>query len=330
MFWNKNIGEIEFWFIGIFITIYLLYFIKIIYLSLKLKISARASFLKFLPRLLAFSLLIIALLEPSFGNFENLSKAAASNKIIYFLVDVSKSMDANDIAPTRLEKSKNEIKKIVNYFPNDRFGIIAFASEAIVHTTLTSDNNILKELIGTLNTEYIGESGTNLEASLKLCLEKINDSYNLNGTSSAIIVFTDGEDFSDLTENTINDIKRKRLNLLLIGVGTKNGSYIYDKEGKVVKNINGNIVNTKLESEYLKSVASKTNGKYFEYTNSSSSLNEIITSLENLKGIKNLQSVNASKPGNKYHYPLIIAIFIIIIDLLFPIQIFNFTNKNSN
>ena len=246
------------------------------------------------------------------------------------MVDVSKSMDAKDIAPTRLEKTKNELKKIVNYFPNDRFGIIAFASNAIVHTTLTSDINILKELIGTLNTEYFAESGTNLEAALKLSLGKINDSNNLNGTISSIIVFTDGEDFSDLTENTINDIKRKRLNLLLIGIGTKNGSYIYDKEGKVVKNINGNIVNTKLESEYLKSIYSKKNGKYFEYSNNTSSLNEIIISLENLKGEKTLQSVNASKPGNKYHYPLIIAIFIIVIDLLFSIQIFNFTNKNTS
>ncbi len=330
MFWNKNISGVEYWFIGIFFTVYLLYFLKIVYISIKLKISARASFLKFLPRLFAFSLLIIALLEPSFGNYDNNARENASNKIIYFLVDVSKSMDAKDIAPTRLEKTKNELKKIVTYFPMDRFGIIAFASDAIVHTSLTTDTNILKELIGTLNTDYFATAGTNLEASFKLCLEKINETNFLNGTSAAIIAFTDGEDFSDVSESTINDIKRKRINLFLVGVGTKNGSYIYDKDGKILKNKNGSFVNTKLETEYLKSIGAQTNGRYLEYTNTNSPLNDIIEGIENLKGVKNLQSVNASKPGNKYHYPLIIAIFIICIDLLLPIQIFNLNNKSGN
>lgn len=324
MFWNKNISSLEYWFVGIFLLIYLIYFVKIIYIALKMKVSARASFLKFLPRLSAFILLIIALLEPTFGNFENGAKINASNKIIYLLVDVSKSMDATDIAPSRLERVKNEIRKLLNYFPNERFGIIAFASEAIMYTPLTSDSENLKNSLSKLSTEFIADKGTNLVDALSLSLEKVKNLKNLSQTSAAVIIFTDGEDFADINENILNDFKRKRTNLLLVGIGTKRGINILEKDGKFVKNKNGDIVTTKLETEYLKTLATKTNGKYFEYSNSDSPLTELIKSIESQKSSNNMASVEAANPGNKYHYPLIMAILIICLDFLFTIRIFNF------
>ncbi len=289
-----------------------------------MKASARSAFLKFIPRLIAFSMLIIALLEPSFGNFDSYTRTKVSNRIVYFLVDVSKSMDAKDIAPSRLEKAKFEIKKIVNYFPNDRFGIIAFASDAVLHTALTTDNENFKTMIQTLNTDFVSETGTNLEAALKLSLEKINNSKFQNETSFTIIIYTDGEDFGDINEKTLNDLKRKRINLILAGIGTKKGTTIETKEGKPMKNKNDIIIKTKLESEYLKTIVTKANGKYFEYNNINSPFADIIDNIENQFGIEGQQSLDASNPGNKFHYPLLIAIFIICLDLLITVRIFNF------
>ncbi len=323
MFWNNNIGPTEYWFIAIFLVIYVVYFIKITYIALKMKVSARASFLKFLPRMFALSLLIIALLEPSFGNYEEYSKTKVSNRVIYFLVDVSKSMDAQDIAPSRIEKTKNEIKKIINYFPTEKFGLIAFASEADLISPLTSDQETMKTMVTTLNTNLFENSGTNLVSALKLGLNKISTTkYNL-GTSTAIVLFTDGEDFADLSENTINEIKRNRVQLILVGVGTEKGSKIVDQSGNFIKDKNEKVISTKLENDYLKTLALKTNGKYFEFNNNNSPLNELIERLQQIKGGIS-RSQNAANPGNKYHYPLLLAIFILCLDLLFTIRIFNF------
>lgn len=302
----------------------MLYFAKIIYLSIKLKISARASFIKFLPRIILFSMLIISLLEPTFGNFENFSKSDSSSKLIYFLVDISKSMNTVDIAPSRLEKTKSEIKKVANYFPGDRFGIIAFASEAHLHTALTSDIEIFKERTSRLSTDYINATGTNLEAALKLFLEKINSISLINRPSATAILFSDGEDFSDINEQTINDFKRRRINLFVVGIGTKKGGLVIDSNGKYVKNDNDKTITSKLEAEYLISIASKTNGKYFEYNGFNNPFSEITQSIGNIKGGFNTQSLNAAKAGNKYHYPLILSVIIICFDLLFSIQIFSF------
>lgn len=324
MFWNKNISSLEYWFLGFFILIYVIYFIKIIYVSIKMKVSARASFLKFLPRLAAFVLLIIALLEPSFGNIDNETKIKASNKNIYFVVDVSKSMDAIDLAPSRLEKVKNEIKKIIKFLPNEKYGIIAFASEAELNTPLSSDTENLKTMISLLNTDLIADSGTNLVDALKLSLEKSSKTNYQSGSSAAIIVFTDGEDFADIDENILNDFKRNRVNLFLVGVGTKRGSIVLGKNGESIKNKYNVEINSKLESEYLKTLVAKTNGKYFEFNAISTPTSEIIKNIEELKGIRNAQSIYAANQGNKYHYPLLLAIVIICMDLLFTIRIFNF------
>lgn len=324
MFWNKNISSLEYWFVGIFLLIYLIYFIKIIYVSIKMKVSARASFLKFLPRSAAFILLIIALLEPSFGNIDSETKIKVSNKIIYFVVDVSKSMDAKDVAPSRLEKAKNEIKKIIKFLPNERYGIIAFASQAELYTPLTADMENLKTMVSMLNTELIGESGTNLVDALKLSLEKTSQNKFLNESSAAIIVFTDGEDFADIDENILNDFKRNRVNLFIVGVGSKRGANIFGKNGEVMKNKSGIEINSKLESEYLKTLVTKTNGKYFEFNGINTPISDIIKNIEELKGVRSTQSINAANQGNKFHYPLLIAIVIICLDLLFTIRIFNF------
>jgi Ca-activated chloride channel homolog len=324
MFWNKNISTTEYWFIAIFLLIYVFYFIKIIYLSLKLKITARATFLKFIPRVITFGLLIIALLEPSFGNSDEATKTKLSGRLIYFLVDVSKSMDATDVAPSRLEKSKNEIKKIINYFVSDKFGLIAFASEPILISPITSDKENLKTMIGLLNTKITPESGTNLFDAIKMGIEKLSQNQNNVGTSSALVIFTDGEDFSDINENLLNEFRKKRIKLIIVGVGTNKGILLTENDGKLLKNKNNTEIKTKLEQDYLNSLVAKSNGLYFEYNNELNPISEIIENIKILKGTKLSQFTNSANPGNKYHYPLIIAAILICLDLLFTIRIFKF------
>ena len=127
--------------------------------------------IKLVLRTLFFSLLIISLLGPSFG--ESKKEVKSIGKDIMFCVDLSKSMDAFDIQPTRLEKVKYEMKKIVGAFSSDRVGVIIFSSEAFMQCPLTFDQNALNLFIETMNTGLVPASGTDFAPPLKMAIQKL-------------------------------------------------------------------------------------------------------------------------------------------------------------
>ena len=133
----KDIGLFELSLISIFFIFYFIYLVRIYIIGRQIKVNLKGVFLKFFIRILYFILLIISLLGPSFGVREE--KVEVIGKDIMIAVDLSESMNANDIQPSRIEKVKFEIKRIVNEFDNDRIGIIMFSGEAFVQCPLTYD-----------------------------------------------------------------------------------------------------------------------------------------------------------------------------------------------
>ena len=148
MSWAKSLSFTELILIGLFLVLYAGYFVRVFLVATKLGTSYRKVLLKFALRSLYFALLIIALLGPSFG--ESTREIKSIGKDIYVAVDLSASMNAYDIQPSRLEKVKFELKKIVSAFNSDRLGIIIFTSEAFVQCPLTYDQSALNLWIETL------------------------------------------------------------------------------------------------------------------------------------------------------------------------------------
>ena len=128
MSWYRELGITELVLIGAFLVFYGLYLFRIIHVARILNTPFSRVFIKLFLRTLFFGLLIVAILGPSFGGAKREVKAIG--KDIMICVDLSKSMDAFDIQPTRLEKIKNEMKKLVTAFNSDRIGIIIFGTEA--------------------------------------------------------------------------------------------------------------------------------------------------------------------------------------------------------
>ena len=315
-----DIGLFELSLISIFFIFYFVYLVRIYRIGKQIEVNLKGIFLKFFIRILFFSLLIISLIGPKFGIREE--KVEVIGKDIMIAVDLSESMNANDIQPSRIEKVKFEIKKIINEFDNDRLGIIMFSGEAFVQCPLTYDNNALNLFVETLNTGLVPNSGTDFGPPLELGLSKLQDesSEEKDIKSKIIILFSDGEDFGDETEESIEKIKENSLKLFSIGIGTEKGSRIKDNFGKFKKDKEGNDVITKLNSSSLRETADKTGGKYYEISKNKNEISQMISDIKNIKGdVIDEKMSNVS--DNKYFYFLLCALILIAVDFIFVSKI---------
>ena len=320
MNFQEDIGIFELSLVSLFFMFYFLYLVRIYKINQQIKVNLKAVFMKFILRVTFFTLLIISLLGPNFGIKEE--KVEVVGKDIMIAVDLSESMNANDIQPSRIEKVKFEIKKIVDEFSGDRIGIIMFSGEAFVQCPLTYDKNALNLFVETLNTGLVPNSGTDFGPPLELGLSKLQDenSGDNDFKSKIIILFSDGEDFGEDTDQSIEKIKENSLKLFSVGIGTDEGSKILDDFGNFKKDNEGNDVITKLNSSSLRETADKTGGNYYEISKNKNEINQMITEIKNIKGdIIDQQTSNISE--NKYFYFLLIALVLVAIDFIFVSKI---------
>ncbi|MFL2997110.1 MAG: vWA domain-containing protein [Cytophagales bacterium] len=316
----KSLDYSEFTLFFLFTIFYSIYIFRIYRINKKIEVSIKKVIYKLILRSSYFFLMIIALLGPSFG--DNKKEVNIVGKDIMILVDLSESMNADDIKPTRLEKVKFEMKKIIDQFSSDRIGIIMFSSEAYVQCPLTYDKNALNLFIETLNTSLVPNSGTDFGPALELSLSKLEDetSNNKEINSKVIILISDGEDFGEDTESSLEQIKSSSIKLFSVGIGSAQGSKILLRNGKFKKDNEGNDVITKLNSNSLKETASYTGGKYFEISNEMSQTDNLISEIVNIKG-DYIESKTVDVTENKYFYFLFSALILMLIDFTFSFKI---------
>ena len=313
MLWYRNLGITEIVFIAAFAAFYVLYFIRLMRVAKLLNTPFQKVFIKLFFRTVYFALFIVALLGPSFGGSKKEVKAVG--KDIMMCVDLSKSMDAFDIQPTRLQKVKFEMKKIVAAFNSDRIGIIIFSSEAFMQCPLTYDQNALNLFIETMNSGLVPASGTDFGPPLRMALTKLGeDSPDAQAKSKVIILISDGEDFGEETEDVAREIEKNDIKLFTLGVGTEKGGNIYS--GNSLKtNRQGLIVQTKLQSKEMKSLASQTGGQYFEINETKNDVSRLINTISKIEGeLRDARFIDVT--ANKYFYFLALAAIFLVIDIL--------------
>ena len=316
----KSFGIVESLILLSFIITYLIYAIRLYKINKKIKVTKSRVLYKLILRSLYFSLLIISLLGPSFG--ENQEKVDIVGKDIMILVDLSESMNADDIKPSRLEKVKFEMKKIIDNFSSDRIGIIMFSGEAFMQCPLTYDRNALNLFTETLNTDLVPRTGTDFGPALELSLSKLNDenAQSLEISSKVIILISDGEDFGDNTNESLDNIIESNIKLFTVGVGSEKGSKILLRNGKYKKDKDGGEVITKLKPTSLKETARDTGGKYFEISNINNQTDDLITEINSIKG-DIIESKTIDVTVNKYFYFLFTALLLMIIDFSIKLKI---------
>ncbi len=314
MTWLYEFSLTEWVFIGLFILLYVLFLTRMIHIARKLHTRFTGIAVKIVLRTLYFSLLLIALLGPSFG--ESRREIKSVGKDIFMLVDLSQSMDATDVQPSRLAKVKFELKNIVEAFSSDRMGIIIFSSEAFMQVPLTYDQNALNLFIETLNTGLVPNSGTDFSPPLRMALEKLNDEDSpiTQQKSKVILLISDGEDFGENTGDIVDEVESSGIKLFSLGVGTERGSRIPMRTG-FKKDNDGNDVITQLDSRSLKQLASDTDGKYFEINETRNDVSRLINTIKGIEGeLRDSRQVDVS--ANRYYYFLIAALALILLDIL--------------
>lgn len=318
MTWYRSFSGFEFLVITIFIILYVAYLFRMFRIGKILKISYRALIIKTIIRSSYFMLFLIALMGPSFGDTSREVKAIG--KDIMICVDLSESMNAFDVQPTRLEKVKFELKNIVDAFNSDRIGLIIFSSESFMQCPLTYDQGALNLFIETLGTNLVPNAGTDFGPPIEMALEKLSgeESTSTQQKSKIILLISDGEDFGENTLTAVSRLEETGIKLFTLGVGTETGSRIETNYGfKTDKN--GREVFTKLNAKDLKILAIKTGGKYFEINTESNGIERLINAINSIEGeLKDSRVIDVS--ANKYYYFVVLALILICADLLIGLK----------
>lgn len=318
MSWYREFGVTEAVFVLAFLGLYGFYLVRVSRAARILETPYSNVFIKIILRCTYFLLFIVALLGPSFGGAKK--EVASVGKDILICTDLSKSMDAFDIQPTRLEKVKFEMKRLVDAFNSDRIGIVIFSSEAFMQCPLTYDQNALNLFIDAMHSNLVPKTGTDFGPALQLALKKLEkdtDGPESQSKSKIIVLISDGEDFGDNTDDIVNDIRKRQIRLFTLGVGTEKGGNIY--AGNRLKRDNrGNTVITRLNPDALKKLAQKTDGHYFEINDSRNDVNRMISTIRNIEGeLRGSHTVDAA--ANRYFWFLLVGTVLLVVDVFLNI-----------
>lgn len=312
MNWGRAFTANDYLYLIAFMVIYTIYFLRLRYIAKKLKTSSNASLIKFILRGIYLGLLSLALLAPSFGVSE--TEAMAEGKEIYLGFDLSTSMNANDLEPSRLDKGKNDILSLVEKLEFNKIGLIVFNSTADIYAPLTFDHDRIKSLILNLKTSMLPAGSTDYNAVLNLIVEKFK---NKTGLKVAVLL-TDGESHVDVDEAIDTEIKKQNIKLVFLGIGDTAGSKIPVFKG-FKKDTKGQEVITKLDVQSIANICNKTNGAYFIINPTQNEMSKLKTYISELKNSE--RSPSNTITYNKYIYFLIPAFLLIIFDFLSTVNV---------
>lgn len=271
--------------------------------------------LKFATVVLALTGIILALVNPKIGTKMETVKRQGID--VVFALDISKSMLAEDIAPSRLEKSKQLINQIINSLGNDRIGIVGYAGSAYPVLPMTTDYSIAKMYLQNMNTNMVSSQGTALNDAINLATTY----FDAVDTSKLIILVSDGEDHGDGAAEASEIAKEKGIKIATIGVGTLDGGPIPIKGDNGViaeykKDNEGQVVITKLNPKTLQNIAQNTKSTYIEGKNTKQVVEEIKQVLDTIEKTE-FESQEIAEYQTQYQWFLGVAFFLLLIDVFF-------------
>ncbi|MFB9864804.1 VWA domain-containing protein [Rufibacter immobilis] len=319
MTWYLPFTFMESFFFLLFVVLYGGYLFRIKRLAHQFSQKANAIWVKAIIRSLYMALLVVALLGPSFGAMTK--EIRTNGKDVYLAVDLSQSMHAVDVPPSRLEKVKLELLDFIKNSNADRIGLIGFSSEAFVISPLTYDHSALELYIQSLRTSLAPPDAAQLSPVLELALQKFRGSGDNRDTerSKILVVFSDGETFGENLRGPTLALQNQGVHIYSMGVGSYAGGKI--PEGRRYKqDRDGKTVITRLEPDGLKQIARRTSGDYFEINPNLSEMPRLLSAVNAVKS-EFRQTKVVEVAANKYLYPLLVALFLIALDVLWTLQV---------
>jgi Ca-activated chloride channel family protein len=257
----------------------------------------------------------IALMNPKVGTkLETIKREGVD---VVFAIDVSKSMLAEDVAPSRLEKAQQLTAQIINKLVSDRVGIIAYAGKAVPQLPITTDYAAAKMFLQNMNTEMLSSQGTAIDEAIQLSRTYFNDAEQ---TNRVLVIISDGEDHKDLSLDVAKAAAKEGIRIFTIGVGSEKGGAIPLKRNGIVmrykKNQKGETVITKLNAKTLTAIAEKANGLFIQGQNTKQVTEKFSEILNNLEK-KEFEAKTFSEFKDQFQWFLGLGLFFLILDVLF-------------
>lgn len=277
-------------------------------------ISSFKPHLKFWLMMFALASGILAIANPQIGTkIEEIKREGVE---VIIAIDVSNSMKAEDIKPSRLERAKNSVIRLIDKLANDRIGLIIFAGDSFLQLPLTTDYSAAKMLVSAVDPEMVQTQGTALGSAIELATESFSDDENRN---KAIIIFTDGENHEDDALGAAKDASDKGIVVHTIGMGSQEGSpipiYKNGRRAGFVQDRDGNTVISKLNSGMLQQVSSVADGTFFLASNGDPDLEGLIKDLSELDK-KEFESAIATDYEDRFQYMIALGLFFLIVEAL--------------
>ncbi|MDP8269397.1 MAG: VWA domain-containing protein [Candidatus Tenebribacter davisii] len=261
----------------------------------------------------AFLFIIIALARPRWNKEVQIIKKEGIDIVV--AIDVSKSMDATDIQPSRIMRAKDQISLFTDQLKGDRIAIVAFAGKSFVQCPLTNDYEAVKLFLNLLDTETVPSYGTDIGEAITSALELFGEKEK----HKVIIIVSDGEDLEKNATKIAEEAGKQNTIIYTLGIGSPEGSTIPIKKrsGDIVyaKDDKGDIVFTKLDITTLTQIAKKGNGRFFPITPQQSEIFEILKNINSIEK-KKFDSKEYVRFKEQYKYFVVAALILLLIESL--------------
>ncbi|MBQ5595248.1 MAG: VWA domain-containing protein [Alistipes sp.] len=259
---------------------------------------------------LAIGFLALALARPQTGS--KLRTTEVEGREVVLVVDVSNSMLAEDVTPSRIERTRYAISRLVERMKEDRLGIVAFAEEAEVVLPITGDYKMAEAMVKRLSPALIAHQGTDIGEALEVALLSFTDSTK-ESKSRVIILITDGEEHNERTEAAIEQAVAEGVMVCAIGIGTPEGTPL-KINGELIEDEDGKMVVTKLGEPLLQHIAEATGGIYTRSRNDNFGLEDIITRLDEIEATQ-LTQITFEEYDEQYQWFLGVALLLLIAEI---------------
>ena len=259
--------------------------------------------------LAALALLIVVLARPQLGTKISHEKRTGIETII--CMDISNSMLAEDVTPSRLDRAKMMVENLVDHFTNDKIGLIVFAGDAFVQLPITSDYVSAKMFLSSITPDMIPTQGTDIAAAITMASHSFTHEENIG---KAIIVITDGEDHEGGALEAAKEAKEKGMNTYVLGVGSPNGAPIPAGNGDYMKDNSGQTVMSALNEDMCRQLADAGSGAYIHVENNTNAQEQLDNELDKLAK-KETSSTMYSDYDEQFQAVAIIVLLLLILEV---------------
>lgn len=266
--------------------------------------------LKYVLSLIVYALLVVVLARPQAGTKISNEKRNGIEAMV--ALDISNSMLAEDVVPSRLDKSKMLIENMIDGFKNDKVGLVVFAGSSFVQLPITTDFVSAKMFLQSLNPSLIASQGTDIGGAINTCINCFTKKENVG---RAIVVITDGEDHEGGAIEAAKTAKKKGINVFVLGIGMPKGGLIPDGHGGYMKDNHGNEVLSVLNEDMCKQIAQAGGGAYIHVDNTNSAQDALDSELAKLQKGDMLNAIY-SEYDEQFQTFAFLALVILIIEML--------------